>query len=180
MAIRYRIILLGSMLMVLVGCSSRAFGGELEEVEAISDTALVRTMQYLEADSEGPVYDVSMTVPENWVGNFETRVNGNRITFEYLIVDEEAVAEAEANEEEPPDPRRAAIFYIEALSREQYWEQVGSYPGDYPNIQFTADTFFIYHVPQFAFYSGLSDEDYEAWTADVPDIITSVSTRRVN
>lgn len=185
MAVRYRLLLFSSLIFVLVGCGSSAFSTALE-YEAVEDTEVVRVMQYLDERGEGPLYAVSMTVPEEWVGQFETISEGNSITFAFIdevtgVRDLPAADNADDEvEAEERRTRRAEIFHIDALSRPQYWQQVGSYPGDYTNIIFTADTYFTYSVPIFAFYSGLPDDEFEAFTAAVDEIIASFSVERVD
>ncbi len=170
MKIHSRLVLLGIALiaLTLVGCSSRAFGGFPLDVQTVDTSDLVRTIQYLDDENIGPLYTLSLTVPEEWVGVFETTNVGNSIVFEYII----------EPEEEDGFETRSPIFYIDALSNSQYWEQIGSYPGQYKNIINTGDTYMIYHLPIDAYYSGLTEEEFEAFAAIVPDIIASVETNR--
>jgi hypothetical protein len=103
-------------------------------------------------------------VPADWVGQFETVNEGNTLVFNYITEND----------------RRAPIFFIEALSRPQYWEQIGSYPGQYTNLVNTFDTYIIYHLPIDAYYSGLPRVEFEALAEDVPDIVASIQTEAVN
>lgn len=167
MTLRYRSIfflLLGLALLTLVGCQGRAFGAATAETVPVDEVEVVRSIQYLENREAGPVYEFSLTVPDAWVGQFETTTSGNSIAFEFI------------NE----SLRRAPIFFVEALSTEQYWEQIGSYPGDYTNLAATNDTYFIYYLPIDAYYSGLSDEEYAAFAELVPEILQSFEYQRVN
>lgn len=170
MKIQSRLVLwvMALMSLTLVGCGSRAFGGFGVNVEAIDQPDLVRTIQYLDDENIGPLYDISFTVPESWVGLFETSNYRNSIVFEYVIPpqDEDGFA------------RRSPIFYVEALSNAQYWEQIGSYPGQYVNIVNTGDTYVIYHMPIEAYYSGLSEAEFEAFAAEVPAIVASIVANR--
>jgi len=132
------IMLLSGMLMLLAGCG-RAFGSFEPVAEPVDDATVVRPIQYLEGLEDGPLYEVAITLPEEWVGRFVTRNNGNVIHFDYVTESE----------------RQAPIFSIEALSEAQFWEQIGSYPGQQTNIVNTPDTYFIYHLPIDSWYSGL-------------------------
>jgi len=179
MLTRYRLIslILAATLLALVGCSGSAIAGP-KEVSVIEETTLVRQLQYVDGQTEGPMYNLSVTVPEEWVGQFETNIRGNRMTFEF-IVEHDDDEDVEADLENEEDTRiRASVFFVEALSSGQYWEQVGSYPGDYYNLKFTADTYFIYHLPIDSYYSGLSDEEYAAFAAEIPGIAQSFIVER--
>lgn len=157
-------------LLGLVGCSGGV--GGLVEISPVDDTTLVREIQYLDDQREGPMYNITLDIPEEWVGQFETATQDNRITFDFIVEDDR-------NNDGEPDGTRATIFSIEALSIDQYWNQIGSYPGDYHNLLFTADTYFIYYLPQFAYYSGLSDEDFEVFKELVPSVAQSLSAERI-
>jgi hypothetical protein len=162
MATKYRFVFLGLIvLLTMVGCSGGI--GRAVTVEPVDAVTLVRELQFTDGQEEGPMYLVSVTVPDSWIGRFETSIQGNRIAFEFQV-DEE---------------RRASIFYIDALSRSQYWEQIGSYPGPYQNIVFTSDTYFIYSVPIYAYYSGLPDDEFQAFADAVPQIVSTFDAVRV-
>jgi len=160
----YRIFLFGVALLALAGCSQYTFGSGQSDVETIEDTTVTRTLQYFDNNDEGPRYNVSLDLPEEWVGQFETRNEGNSLAFRYLV-DED-------------DEQGSPLFYVEALSNAQYWEQIGSYPGQYFNIANTADTYFIYYLPVDAYYSGLNQDEFDALAAIVPDIVESVEVVR--
>jgi len=172
MATKYLSILVGVLLFAISGCGYRAFTEPGLDYEAVDATTITRTLQYFDEQNEGPVYNVSFTVPEAWVGEFETRALGNGISFEF-------VQALEVEEDEEPEFRYAPIFTVEALSSPQYWKQVGSYPEQFVNIKFTADTYFIYNLPIDAFYSGLPDDEFDEFAAAVPEIIASFEVERV-
>lgn len=165
MSVRFLLLLL-VVAAVLAGCNqySLATGSEFEAVE---DSSVVRSLQYLDDRDAGPEYEITVTLPEDWVGRFETRTRGNSIVFRYLADEDDAES-------------GTAIFYIDALSNAQYWEQVGGYPGQYTNIVNTADTYFVYHLPIDAYYSGLDEDDFEALAAAVPEIAQSLQVVRKN
>lgn len=165
MATRYRftflIIVVVLVGVLLTGCGPRALTGNFEflAVEDVESAVVVRPIRYVDGYNSGPIYNFSITVPEGWVDRFETENTGNSVTFNFI-----------------PNPERnvrAPIFSIEALSEAQYWEQIGSYPGDYENIVNTADTYFIYHLPLTSYFSGLDDEEFAAFAEAVPAIIDS-------
>jgi hypothetical protein len=168
-------------LLVLVGCGANRTA--LESTGPIESADVVAQVQYLDGPTEGPMYEISMMVPEEWVGQFEVANYGNRIVFEYLIpLDEEDQADLEAGE--TVRQRKATVLWIDALSRAQYWEQIGSYPGDWINILFTADTYFAYQrvasLPDLPALSGLPEEVYFELVAAVPDIIASFDAVRLD
>lgn len=157
MSNKLRMLLLTVLLAVWVmvtGCAGGFLGLNVAEIQ---NTAVVIPMQYLQGPEQGPLYNVTVNVPEEWVGQFQTRNVGNVVYFEYV-----------GQNSEP-----ALIFTIDALSDEQYWKQSGSYPGSYQNIINQGDTYFIYHLPIDTYYSGLSETELTALTAVVPDVIAS-------
>lgn len=148
---------LSLLLMILTGCVG-AFAGN--EVSSITSNSVNATMQYLQEGDLGPQYDVMLEVPQDWVGQFDLQNIGNRIYFNYT-------GGSEANQ----------VFFIEALSAEQYWKQSGSYPGSYVNIVNKGDTYFIYHLPIDTHYSGLDVTQFEIFSAAVPAIVESFSAQ---
>lgn len=134
------------------------------EVTAVSAETVAVQLQYVDGAEVGPLYDVQVAVPADWVGNFEVRNVGNKVYFDY-VTDSGASAE---------------IFFIEALSTSQFWAQNGSHPGSYTNIVNRGNTHFIYHLPIDAYYSGLSDEEFATFAQAVPSIVASFSARVVN
>lgn len=166
MSLSFRIILLGIAIVALVGCNQYSFGSGESSVESVDQSTVVRELQYFDNNTEGPLYEVSLTVPDGWVGEFEILDRGNSLVFRYLKDEDTKTG--------------APIFYLEALSNAQYWEQIGSYPGQYVNIANTADTYFIYHLPIDPFYSGLDEDEYEELADQVPDVIGSFEAVRVD
>jgi len=147
---RYYIPLIALLIVVLAGCGT--FNAISETIE---DEVVARSLQYFNEGELGPIYDVSVTVPANWVGRFQTDTIPNKITF----------AHVSENGLETP------IFYIEALSQVQYWEQNGSYPGVYYNMGNEIDTYFVYYFPLNQFASTLSEAEYESFLDAVPGIV---------
>lgn len=147
-------IVLIALVMILVGCAGGTFA---ERPEAITDQMVVREMRFFDSGDLGPDYTVMFTVPEEWVGQFETSNDGSAMTFN-LVKD---------------NGRRAPIFTIYALSRTQWWQQGGSYPQAYPSLKSTPETFFTYNAPIDAFYSGLSAEEFTEIRALIPEVVAS-------
>lgn len=134
------------------------------ETTAVSAETVAVQLQYVDGAEVGPLYDVEVALPADWVGKFETRNVGNRLYFDYVTDSGEA----------------AEIFFIEALSTSQYWAQNGSHPGSYTNIVNRGNTYFIYHLPIDAYYSGLSDTEFATFAEAVPSIVASFSASVVN
>lgn len=161
---RASVMFLFAAALMLMGCSSRAFGNLTLQVEPIDQQTITRTMQYAESSQVGPTYEVAFTVPAAWVGSFQTRNRGNSLAFEFV------------NER----GRGFPIFTVDVLSNAQYWEQVGSFPGDYNSLLNTADTYFVYNLPIDAFYSGLPGDDYAEYAEAVPAIVASFTAQRID
>lgn len=142
-------------LLALTGCVGVFLGNDLQAIDSPLVTA---SMQYLEGPEVGAPYNVSVTVPDEWVGEFNVRNIGNVLYFEYTGEGSRGVSE---------------VFSIEALSMAQYWEQSGSYPGSYANLVNLGDTYFVYYLPIDAYYSGLSEEKFTSLTEMVPGIVAS-------
>jgi hypothetical protein len=162
MANQLRLILLGLVLLLLAGCSG-AFGGYGTTTEPVSEELVARSLQFIDEGQIGPVYSVSFSIPDEWVGKIETRNTGNTIYIDYL----------------PAEGQRAPLFFVEALSQSQFWEQIGSYPGIYKDIVSTRDTHFIYFLPRDAYYSGLSKDLFQVLSAQVPQVISSFQAQAV-
>lgn len=160
---RISILFLSLAMLALVGCGSRSFGNLSVQTEPVETTTITRTVQFVESGWLGPQYRITLTVPTEWVGRFQTRNRGNSVVFEFV------------NER----GRASPIFSLDALSVSQYWEQVGNLPGDYNSIINTADTYIVYHLPITAFYSGLPPAQFQSLADAVPGIIQSVSVTRV-
>ncbi|MBK7894507.1 MAG: hypothetical protein WAS33_08110 [Candidatus Promineifilaceae bacterium] len=152
--------LLGLLVFGLVGCGGSFLANETLPIASETVTA---QLQFVDGAEVGPMYDVEVVVPADWVGQFETRNVGNKLYFEYAT-----------------EAGGAEVFFIEALSMSQYWAQNGSHPGSYTNIVNRGDTYFIYHLPIDAYYSGLSDEDFSIFSAAVPGIVDSFSAQVAN
>jgi len=141
--------------LVLAGCSS-AFTMETTPVDSVLVTQSLRYFHNGGSDI-GPAYNFVVEVPEDWVGEFVTKTVNNRTTFEYRVSDSQSVP----------------IFFVEALSDVQYWEQIGSYPGDYINIANEIDTYFVYSFPMNAGNSPITDEVFDGYAAQVPDVMAT-------
>lgn len=160
MLTRTRILALSiTLMMVLSACAGGAFGGINSETEAIDSQEIVREVQYFERGEFGQLYEVSLTVPEDWVDTYETVNNGAVITFNRIDEDDFTFP----------------VFSIHTLSFEQQWEQGGSYPGDFPSIYSDplTNTYFVYYAPRESFYSRLSDAEYDALLDVVADVMTT-------
>lgn len=167
MSQKYRLLVFVLVLLIAsTGCSQYSFGGPESRVESIDDIHVVRSMRYFDENTEGPEYTVSVVVPDGWVDEFETLNKGNSLAFRYLKDDDDIAG--------------SPIFYLELLSNNQYWEQIGGFPGQFVTVLNTADTYFIYRLPPDAFYSGLQEEDFDAIAALVPEIMSSLIVARVD
>jgi len=148
--------LLITVFLLLTGCVG-SFGAD--QVAAVDSSVVSTAMHYVDGSTKGPVYNVSLAVPDAWVGQFTTRNVGNTVTFSYT----------------PSEGESKLIFTIEALSPTQYWQASGSYPASQTNIVNLSDTYFVYHLPIDTFYSGLSQEQFLTFAEAVPDIVASFS-----
>ncbi len=137
--------------LALTGCAGAISGNA---VAPVASSAITTSMNYVDGSNTGPVYNVSVTVPDAWVGQLETQNLGNVLQFK-------------------TSDTGSLIFSIEALSATQYWQASGSYPAGHTNIVNLGDTYFVYHVPVDAYYSGLSAEDFQVLVAAVPEVIAS-------
>lgn len=157
---QHRFVILSLVLALMVaGCAGGAFGSFRPDESLVEDTNFTQTMQWFRNGTLGPMYEIALELPEEWVENFTVTTTPSRVEFNFIN---------ERGDESP-------IFTIEALNDEQYWSQNGSYPQEYVNVKNTRDTFFIYNVPRIAFYSGLSQEEFESLAMLVPDIMTTFS-----
>ncbi len=152
---------IGTALIILTGCGGVAVD---EPIQPVDSATVAAQLQYVDGPKIGPIYDTSVTVPSDWVGQFVTRSEGNTLHFDYVT----------------SSGTQAPIFFIEALSPIQYWKQSGAHPGSYVNIVNQGDTFFIYYLPIDSFHSGLSDEEFMALSEAVPDIVSSFTAEAVN
>lgn len=158
-----RIAILGLLLLTLVGCG-RAYSVSAEDVAPVDSAEVTRTLQFLDGLEEGPQYTVSLTVPDAWVGNFQTRTAGNVLYFDYTREDDLA----------------APIFSIEALSPAQYWQASGSYPAYQTNLVNKGDTFFVYTLPIDDYYSGLAEEALKDLSIRVPAVVRTFDAQALN
>lgn len=157
---RRTLLLAALLLLVSAGCAT----AYIQETLPIEDTTITRSLQYFEnaGTTAGPIYELTLEVPADWIGDFRTKTNANRITFEYIV----------------SDTNHIPVFYIEALSDVQYWEQIGSYPGDYTNLANMLDTYFVYSFPLDRSITGLTDEEYAALVAQVPGVVATFNAER--
>jgi hypothetical protein len=156
-----RLVIMGLLLSVLLtacGGGGGTVGGFKPQTETITTPTITREMRYFDQGQLGTSYTLALTVPDSWVNNFSTTSNGSVITFNFVDT----------------NGRNAPIFTLHALSESQYWKQNGNEPTKYKNIKATADTYFIYYVPIDAFFSGLSKAEYDAFKAQVPDVMTTL------
>lgn len=143
------------MLAFAAGCANVA---SPPEVSAVQSAEVTSQLQFHDRLDRGPAYNVTVTVPDSWVGNFEVRNVGNVVYFDYTGGD-----------------RSAEIFSIEALSPAQYWKASGSQPNSHTNLKNLGDTYFVYHLPIDAFYSGLPDAEFDELAAAVANVVVSFS-----
>ncbi|NDJ51892.1 MAG: hypothetical protein GYB68_02265 [Chloroflexi bacterium] len=160
----FRLTLLSAFLLVLVGCMPDPQPTVEDFERTINSTDVTASLQYVQVRERGPIYEIAMTVPDDWVGSFEIEGTGNQLLFNYLV------------DGDIP----ALIFFVEALSEEQYWEQIGSYPGDYTNVVFTDDTYFVYRLPVDPVFATLDEELYAGFSEQVPTAMSSFSIERVD
>lgn len=150
------------LLLLLTGCA-RSFDKPLSATTPVTEAVVSGTMQYLLRFEQGPLYNFTMTLPDEWVGQLATRNNGNVLYFDYI------------GENGQPAP----FFSIEALSEEQLWKQEGGYPAYRSSILNTAETYFVYHLPVDAYYSGLPEENFATLAEAVPGLMASFAVTRV-
>lgn len=151
---RFVLFLVLASVLLLTACAG-PFGKNAVTQDVTAPTISV-PMNFVEARQTGPVYDVSVTVPGDWVNQFSVRNVGNMVQFLYN-----------------DNGRERFVFSIEALSDKQYWQASGSYPASQVNIINLGDTYFVYHLPIDTFYSGLPAEQFQAFAAAVPEIVAS-------
>jgi hypothetical protein len=149
-------LVLAILVFVLAGCgqSASSFGLEASPITA---TALTQSMRYIQGLNEGPSYTIGLTLPEDWVDSFVAFDTGNVVYFHYV------------NEE----GQRFPIFTIEALSPEQFWQQQGSYPAQRVSLRTMPETYFVYHILEDAFHSGLPKAEFQVLAEQVPDVMTT-------
>lgn len=158
-----RVFLLVLLVLMVIGLSGCGGSFLQNETAPINSETVTAQLQYADGAEVGPLYNVEVVVPSAWVGQFETRNIGNKLYFEYVS-----------------DAGVAEIFFIEALSSSQYWDQNGPHPGSYTNIVNRGDTYFIYYLPIDAYYSGLSEEEFLSFSEAVPGIVESFTAQAAN
>ena len=157
---RTLVVMSAVLVLLLAGCGMTADTFGLA-VEPVTEATVVRTVRYVEGQEEGPAYQVTLTVPDEWVGNFITRNTGNSVYFDYVS--------------ENGDP--APLFVLEALSFGQLWKQTSGYAGEQTSVRSTLNTYFVYRMPIDAYYSGLPVDTFEAITAQVPAVISTLAVQ---
>lgn len=149
------VVLVLSMLLLLVAGCGRSFTAVEPVVAVATEATVVSTLQYLDSLKAGPLYQVTVTLPDSLVGKIATRNTGNIVYFDYV----------EGN---------APLFSLQALSRNQFWKQ-GAYPGEFTNVANTKDTFFVHYQPIDVYYSGLPQDTFTALSAEVAGILSTVN-----
>lgn len=149
-----------ALAITLTGCA----GVNVNTVATVDNQTVVAPLQFVDGIKVGPLYNLSVNVPQEWVGQFKLRSDGTKLYFDYVTA----------------KGGSAPIFFIEALSQSQYWEQNGSHPGSYANIINLGDTYFIYYLPIDAYYSGLPKSEFNTLAEAVPGIISSFSVEAAN
>jgi len=135
-------------LIALTGCAGSAFSSaEVLPAQPVDNTLVASTLRYQHGFEEGPLYNFSVEVPEAWVGEMQTRNEGNRVIFEFIVTEAEGIVPTRA---EP-------IFVIEALSESQYWMQIGSYPGQFETLVNAYDTYFVLQQAIDDFNTGIDE-----------------------
>lgn len=146
------LLVVAALALALTGCA----GISGTSVTPVDSPDLATQLHFIDGIKVGPVYNASVSLPQDWVGKFNVRSEGNKLYFDYTA-----------------SGSSAPIFFIEALSKSQYWQQNGAHPGGYTNIINRGDTYFIYHLPIDAYYSGLPKQEFSALAEAVPGIISS-------
>lgn len=158
MFIKYRYNLIAVLLttaLLFTGCAG-AFSSS--ELQTVTGSELTVQLQYLDRSEKGPVYNVSVQLPDAWAGKVVVQNLGNVLNFRA----------ADTN---------GLLFSIEALSSRQYWKASGSYPASQVNIINRGNTYFAYHLPIDSYYSGLAPDDFAVYAAAVPDVIASFNAQ---
>ncbi len=140
--------------LALTGCAGV---GSTNSVTPVDNQNFATQLQFIDGIKVGPKYNAAVSLPQDWVGKFKVRSEGNKLYFDYITASGSS----------------APIFFIEALSKSQYWQQNGAHPGSYTNIINRGDTYFIYHLPIDSYYSGLPKQEFGALAEAVPGIISS-------
>lgn len=157
MKTRLTIFVLALAMVFLTGCAVSSSNNMREELSTDYST----TLRYADQAERGPTYDVSLTLPSEWVDRFTVRNRGNAIVFD------------------PVDQfnNQSQVLTIEALSMDQYWKMSGSYPNSHTNLINKGDTYFVYYVPIDPFYTGVSEEEMAEFMADIPAILETFEAK---
>lgn len=147
-------------LFVLAACG----GGFPVVSEPVEGAAVARTMQYGQAVKQGPEYNVVLELPEEWAGQLVTHNSGNILKFDYIN----------------DSGRQTPLFALEALSEEQYWQQIGGYPGQVRTLRNLGETIFIASIPRDTFYSGVDEETYAGMVESITEALTTISIEPAN
>lgn len=153
-------LIIAALALTLSGCA----GTNVNTVAPVNNETVVIPVQFIDGIEVGPLYNMSVNVPQDWVGKFQSRSVGNKVYFDYLTGSGAA----------------APIFFIEALSPSQYWDQNGAHPTSYINLINRGDTFFVYYLPIDAYYSGLPKQEFDTFAAAVPGIVSSFAAEAAN
>ncbi len=163
MLVKSRFIILlvvAALALILSGCA----GTNVNTVTPVDNEMVVLPVQFIDGIEVGPVYNMSVNVPQDWVGKFQSRSVGNKVYFDYITA----------------SGTTAPIFFIEALSPSQYWDQNGAHPTSYINLINRGDTFFVYYLPIDAYYSGLPKQEFDSFAAVVPGVVSSFTAEAAN
>ncbi|NDJ77380.1 MAG: hypothetical protein GYB65_14100 [Chloroflexi bacterium] len=167
---RSRLVLVALILVVLAGSiifvaltAARLILDDYVGVQLhrVMDTTVIRELRHGNAGS--PPYAISFVVPESWVYDVRTHINGPTLVFEYLLGE---------NESRVGEDVAAAIFYVAALSNDEYKEERDN-PWWSGVAASTDDTYFVWDM-RAGTPSGLSEAEFEALAANVPAILESV------
>lgn len=149
-------------LFVLSACVPKAY--RTNETFPVDGTTVTFQLAYDDGLTVGTPYEVTMTVPQSWVGNFTVRNLGNTAYFEYAATG-----------------GSSQVFSITALSPNQYWKQTGSYPGSFTTVRnMRGETYIVYYQPIDTYYSGVSAEQLATFTAEIQAAIATVQVEATN
>lgn len=146
-------LIIAALAFTLAGCA----GTNVNAVAPVDNQTFATQLQFIDGIKVGPLYNTTVNVPQEWVGRFRVRSLGNKLYFDYIT----------------ESGSSAPIFFIEALSKSQFWQQNGAHPDSYVNIINRGDTFFIYYLPIDVYYSGLPKQEFTALAEAVPGVISS-------
>lgn len=184
--VRYRLILIPLILLVLTGgiIVGVPIAGHLfddfagVQLARVMDTTVTRELRYVDRFENGdgiagPPYAISFAVPEPWVYEVRTHINGPSLLFEYLINE---------NEQRVGGDVAVPIFWVTALSSETYQQELEKPDDDLwfsGVLTHTTDTHFVWSLSTGPL-SELPSEKIEMLQADVPAILESVLVTPLN